>query len=524
MSVNNDVVEAMYIVGGRIHTIGGNALVESVMDSKTRVIDLQGRTLLPGFIDAHSHFPASGIRAVSVDLAPPPIGQTGSIDELLRRVQQAAEKQTDGAWILGYNYDNTALSGGEHPTRKQLDEIAPEVPVYLYHSSGHMGVANSKALEALSIDENSVVPFGGTYGVDRLTRKLNGLLQEKATPPLSLIINQYSYKQQLGILTSARDEYLAAGVTTVQNGYAGKNQMRVLRAAQNFGLLPQRVVVWPAHGKQAVTHKPSNPESGGSDYFIGAVKVLVDGSPQGMTAFLSEPYFDTRNHPEAYRGFALVKQSRLEELVAKYHRAGYQLALHGNGDAAIEQIILAVENAQAEFVREDARHIIVHAQTIREDQIKRLKALSMTPSFFNTHTYYWGDWHRTQSLGPERASNISPTRWAQQADIRFSLHTDAPVTPIDPMQLLWSATRRETLSGIVLGEHQRIDMQSALRALTIDAAWQNHLEHDLGSLEEGKLADMVELSHNPFDVDDVRQIKVLSTYINGVKHYARPHQ
>jgi len=146
----------------------------------------------------------------------------------------------------------------------------------------------------------------------------------------------------------------------------------------------------------------------------------------------------------------------------------------------------------------------------------------LCPTFFTSHTYYWGDWHRQFTLGPERAGNISPARWAQQAGVRFSLHSDTPVTPIAQQQLLWSATKRQTQSGQTLGADQRIDMQSALRAITIDAAWQNHLEDVVGSLEVGKFADMVVLSQSPFDVDDVRRIDVLATYINGVKHYQRP--
>jgi len=252
---------------------------------------------------------------------------------------------------------------------------------------------------------------------------------------------------------------------------------------------------------------------------IGALKILVDGSPQGMTAYLSKPYFDTRGKPADYRGFALIDQASLNTLVTDYHRRGYQLAMHGNGDAAIEFIINAVEAAQSEYPRPDARHLIVHAQTIRKDQIDRLPALSLTPTFFTSHTYYWGDWHRQFTLGPERASNISPARWAQQAGVKFSLHSDTPVTPIAQQQLLWSATKRQTQSGVTLGPDQRIDMQTALRAITIDAAWQNHMEDEVGSLEVGKFADLVVLSQSPFDVEDVRSINVLATYINGVKRY-----
>jgi len=523
MDAGNRVVQAMSIVAGRIHDLGSTERITANITPSTQIINLNGRTLLPGFVDAHSHFPASGIRAVSVDLAPPPMGDTSTLEQLIDSLVVAAKNNNGNEWLLGYNYDNTAFNNGEHPTRAELDAAVPDQPVYLWHSSGHMGVANSAALALLDIDETSAPVSDATYGRDINTGKLNGLLQEKSAPALADIIKTYSLRKQMRIFTTARDDYLAAGITTIQNGFAGKNMMRALPLSQFSGLLPQRVIVWPAHKKQTINaqarYSLSNSTTERFSFIKGAVKILVDGSPQGMTAYLSEPYFNPRNHPAGYRGFALIDQAALNELVSDFHRRGYQLAMHGNGDAAIDSIINAVEAAQKTHHRPDARHLIVHAQTIRQDQIVRLPGLSLSPTFFTSHTYYWGDWHRQVTLGPARASNISPARWAQQAGIRFSLHSDTPVTPISQLQLLWSATKRQTQSGKTLGADQRIDMLSALRAITIDAAWQNHIDDAVGSLEVGKFADLVVLSQSPFEAEDVRQINVLATYINGVKHY-----
>jgi len=528
MDSNNPNAQAMVVHRGRISELGSTSAIRDKITASVRVVDLEGRTVLPGFVDAHSHFPASGIRAVSVDLSPPPTGSTDTLEGLLDQVAEAVVDSNKSDWLLGYNYDNTALLDGEHPTRKQLDAVAPDHPVYLWHNSGHMGVANSRALTLLSIDENTVVPAGGVIGRDAQTGLLNGLLQETAAPPLASIVGQFSMRKQWRVLTAARENYLANGVTTIQNGYAGLNMVRLLEATQQLNFIPQRVVVWPAHGKKNISFKPNKKQRDEShtksrsefNFKVGAIKILVDGSPQGLTAYLSEPYFNARNLPDGYRGFPLIGQQTLTALVTRYHKNGYQLAMHGNGDEAIEYIINAVEAAQNAQLRVDARHIIVHAQTIRKDQLARLKALSLTPSFFVTHTYYWGDWHRQESLGPIRAANISPTRWASEFGLRYSLHSDAPVTPMNPMQLLWSATNRKTISGYELGPDQRIDMNTALRAVTIDAAWQNHVEDSVGSLKIGKLADMVVLSQNPHTIDDVRKIQVLSTYIGGVKHYS----
>jgi len=526
LDADNRVVQAMSVVAGRVHLLGSNEHVTANIPSSAKIIDLHGRTVMPGFVDAHSHFPVSGIRAVSVDLAAPPIGDINSVEQLLDRVARAAGNNDGSGWLLGFNYDNTAFDDGQHPNRAELDAIVPERPVYLWHSSGHMGVANSKALALLGIDERSAPAFDTTYGRDISTGKLNGLLQEKSAPPLAEIIKTFSITNQVRIFTTARDDYLAAGVTTIQNGYAGISMMRALWLSQLAGLLPQRVVAWPAHDKQTIKASSryllSAQTKKSFSFKKGAVKILVDGSPQGMTAHLSEPYFDSRDKPDGFRGFGLIDQASLNALVYDYHYRGYQLAMHGNGDAAIESIIKAVEQAQMQYTRPDARHIIVHAQTIREDQIARLSALSLTPTFFTSHTYYWGDWHQRFTLGPQRASNISPARWTQQAGVRFSLHSDTPVTPISAQQLLWSATQRQTITGQSLGADQRIDMLSALRAVTIDAAWQNHIEDAVGSLEIGKYADLVVLSESPFEASDVRDIQVLATYINGVKRYQHP--
>jgi predicted amidohydrolase YtcJ len=515
MDSENRLAEALLIVGDRIHAVGSRTQIEALLTPATKVIDLGGLSLLPGFIDAHSHFPASGLREVSIDLSPPPIGRTTSIEGLLETIGNAAMNTPPGTWLLGFNYDNTGLADGLHPTRQQLDALTAEHPVFLWHSSGHMGVANSAALSRLNITDTAESFPGGILGRDE-QGLLNGLLQEKATPPLWTLLRELPKQQLLRVLTAARDEYLAAGVTTVQNGNAGAGIESVLRWSQRLGLLPQRVVVWPSHDKLSQQLLSGDYSTRSSELLrVGAVKIIADGSPQGLTAYLTSPYLPASGAPSGFAGIVAMPLEQLQAWVLRYHKAGYQLAIHGNGDAAIDDIISAVSAAQHAHPRTDARHILVHAQTLRRDQLPRLQQLGMSPSFFTAHTYYWGDWHRLRSLGPQRAASISPANWADQAGLRYSLHTDSPVTPMLPMQMIWSATRRETLTGHVLGPQQRISRQRALRAITIDAAWQNFLEDSRGSLEAGKLADLVVVSADPLQVDNVRDIQVLRTYIGG---------
>ena len=526
LSPDNAIVDAMLVVDGRIVATGSARDADSWLTPGTRSVDLAGRHVLPGFVDAHSHFPSSGIREVTIDLSAPPIGTVASRDEVLARIADAVTASGD-QWLLGFNYDNAAFADGRHPTRLELDAISGDHPVYLWHSSGHMGVANTRALQALGIDAGGgELPAGiggiagGVVGIDPADGSLTGLLQERAAPSLTRLLGELPLRALWSVLMHARDEYLAAGVTTVQNGYAGASMIRILDWAERLGVLPQRVVVWPAHdklGAALLERGERSPSRSGLQR--GAVKLIADGSPQGLTAALSEPYFHAAGAPPEHAGIAAMKPVELQAWIHAYHRAGYQLAVHGNGDAAIGFILDGIEAAQQAFPRADARHVLVHAQTVRFDQLQRMHSLEVSASFFVAHTYYWGDWHRSRSLGPARASTISPTGWADEIGVRYSLHADTPVTPMLPMQMLWSATQRETLTGVVLGAEQRIDRLRALRALTIDAAWQNHLERSRGSLEPGKLADFIVLSGNPLGVVDVRELQVLQTYVGGREVY-----
>lgn len=541
MDADDSVAEALLIEGQYIVAIGDLDYVQSRAPENSRVIDLQGSTLMPGFVDAHSHFPSSGLAQAGLDLAPALSGGLDSLSDLLQRVSTAASSQSENQWIVGFNYDDASLLEGRHPTRQELDEAAPNHAVYLWHRSGHMGVANTRALRALGHLESgseSILVANAQVGRDKQGR-LNGLLQEQAAPELVRLLQELPKRKLIRVLDQARDQYLKAGITTVQNGFADILSMHVLKWAQRIGVLHQRVVIWPAHGKLAERLGADTDTEHSKDpglalanalgwtlqerekFAISAVKLIVDGSPQGRTAWLTKPYQKDLALSDGYRGLPVIGEHELERLVSQYHFAGFQLALHGNGDAAIDAIIKALGIAQAEYPRQDTRHFVVHAQTIRRDQLEQLAQLDVGVSFFPAHTLYWGDWYRKKVLGEERARLISPLGIADELGVRYSIHSDAPVTPIDPMQMLWSAVNRRTLSNVQLDETLSVSRMRALRAMTIDAAWQNHLDHDRGSLEEGKLADVISLSGNPLVVDDVRDVVVLKVWIGGRERYRR---
>ncbi|BBB31205.1 amidohydrolase [Neptunomonas japonica JAMM 1380] len=520
---NNSIVEAISIRDGKIEAIDSNKNIRKLIQKGTQVTDLKGKTLLPGFIDAHSHFPSSGLTAISADLSPPPTGRTSSIALLLDSMRLQAAMTPPGKWLLGFGYDDSSLTEKRHPTRQELDSISSEHPIYLWHSSGHMGIANSLALEKVGITEKTLSPSGGVIGRDANTGKLNGLLQEKSALSLTTLLQDFSFTDYYQIFRQARDDYSKNGITTAQSGGIGVNLTRALYWASQLRQIPFRMVVFPNHqsfGQQLLNGSYKQTDFNSERFYLGPIKIIADGSVQGRTAFLTKPFYKNPPAIPDYRGFPSFEQTELSAIVSTYHDAGFQLAIHGNGDAAIDQIINAFAKAQKYTPSTDPRLILVHAQMARLDQLKSMQALGITPSFFPTHTYYWGDQHIASFMGPKRGAMMSPTGSAAALGLKFSVHTDAPVTPISPLQLLWSTVNRQSVSGNTIGEEQKISTMQAIRSMTIDAAWQVFQEKNRGSIEQGKFADLVLLSGNPLEnPKDIKQIKVLETIVDGVTVY-----
>jgi predicted amidohydrolase YtcJ len=316
----------------------------------------------------------------------------------------------------------------------------------------------------------------------------------------------------------ASRRYLAAGVTTAQNGYATQQQMKGLLRLSRLGLLPLRVILWPGQETTEALLDGRFSFTSPDPLWIrpGAAKIIGDGSIQGYTGYLSAPYHVPPGDDPEYRGYPTIAREDLIELVSRYHAEGLQVAVHGNGDACIDDILDAFEAAQRAHPRPDTRHVVIHAQMARDDQLDRMAELGVIPSFFSLHTYYWGDRHREIFMGPERAARMSPARSALDRGLRFTIHTDTPVVPMEPLRLVWAAVNRRSSSGASIGEDQRIDPIQALRAVTIDAAYQHFEERDKGSLEPGKLADLVILDRSPLDdPEHIDGIRVLETIVGG---------
>lgn len=526
MNAENQVVDAMSVRGARIDRVGSTEDILAEVTRETIVTDLRGRTLMPGFVDAHGHFPGSGQVVFSTDLNSPPIGSIENMAQLLARLKSAHEARPDD-WLTGFGYDDTLLAEGRHPTREDLDQVSTTRPIAIGHVSGHLYAVNSAALAEMGIDESTPDPEGGVIQRDPNSpdgRRPNGVLEETAARQALLKALDIGLTDGIRMTTYAAREYLQAGVTTASAGGMPLGLAKLLGPLSELNVFPQRVALFPLleEVEAEVLSGEWRPEVLASGRLsLPRVKIIADGSIQGYTGYLSEPYYQPYKGDVFYRGYPSVSREDLFRQVAGLHRQKVQYAIHVNGDASVDDALDAIEAAQQSQPWPEVRPLFIHAQMSRHDQIQRMADLGITPSFFSSHTYYWGDRHAGIFMGPERAANMSPARWALDAGVRYSSHADTPVTPMLPLQVVWSQVNRITTGGEVLGEHQRVSPVEALRAVTIDAAWQVFLDKDIGSLESGKLADMVVLSGSPLEPSDIRELVVEQTFIGGAEVYSR---
>lgn len=521
MNSANQIVEAVGIEGDRIAAVGSRVDVLDWAGDGARIIDLEGRAIVPGFVDAHGHFPGEGIYSKVIDLNSPPIGAVEKLDDIIALLALRAAETSAGEWVVGMSYDDTLLAEDRHPTREDLDRVSTTHPIAIIHVSGHLAVVNSMALESVGLDRNSKDPDGGVLqrGPDG---ELTGVLEENAMNFVQERILSPSPIESLRIVREGNRRVVAQGVTTVQNGLTPASLITAIQWMVRLGFVTPRIVLWPDMqvADAVLAGEMTLPEASGPDLWIGAIKLIADGSIQGYTGYLSEPYFVPPGDDPEFRGYPRIARDELRERITRYHAAGFQVAVHGNGDASIEDILDAFEHAFNAHPREDVRPIIIHAQMARADQLDRMAELEVLPSFFSLHTFYWGDRHRRLFMGPERAARMSPAATALEKGVRFTIHCDAPVVPLEPLRLVWSAVNRRTRSGFIVGPAERIDVMQALRAVTIDAAYSMFLDEDLGSLEVGKFADLAILSGSPLDVPEtIDQLSVVETIRGGETIY-----
>ena len=520
--------QAVAVRAGRIVGVGADREILKRWGSGARVVDLGGQVMTPGFVDGHSHIGDLVGTWRLADLSPAPVGSTRSIADIQRvmRDDVASHARPADEVVIGLGYDDSLLVEQRHPSRAELDAAAPTQPVCVIHVSGHLARCNSAALTRLGLDRNTPDPKGGRLGRDA-AGDLDGAFEEQALGVILAAMPPPPAAEAARIFDEIQTYYASLGYTTAQDGQTSSG-LAMLLAAQAAGTLKIDIASYPKWTLIDDMVAKRGIRIGG-DYVnrlkFAGVKISADGSPQGKTAFLTEPYVrPPAGQPASYRGFPTVPPDELAALYRTFMGRGWQVQTHCNGDACIDMLLQAVRAAYADSPEaRRTRPVVIHAQATRLDQVKAYAELGVFPSFFAEHTYYWGDWHRTETLGPERGAGISPTGEALKQGVHFSLHTDAPVVPPDPLHALWSAVNRTTRSGYVLGPSQRIAPMDALRALTLWPAWQHFDESSRGSIAVGKLADLVVLDGDPLTVDPktIRDIRVVMTIKDGQVIYQR---
>jgi predicted amidohydrolase YtcJ len=516
--------EAVAIRGGRILAVGSRAQVEATRGPGTRAVDLGGRTMLPGFVDPHGHVVMVGIQATSANLLPAPDGEANDIPTIVRLLRdwagrnQAAIRRYN--LILGFGYDESQLREGRPPNRDELDQVSTEVPVLIIHTSGHLAVANSKALEAAGVTAATPDPTGGVFRRRDGSREPNGVMEENAMiAAVGPLLARLDREAWLSIIRAGSEFYASFGYTTAQEGRAMGSTLANLSEAANRGLLAIDVVAYPdILGAGDQLGGPLHGRDYRNRLRVGGAKISLDGSPQGKTAFLSRPYHVIPpGLPPDYRGLQTAPTPAAIEAFSRCYENNWQILAHANGDAAIDLMIAAVREARRRHGPGDRRPVLIHGQTLREDQVDQVRELGIFPSLFPMHTYYWGDWHRDSVLGPERAENISPTGWLMSRGMMFTSHHDAPVARPDSMRVLSATVTRRSRTGDIIGPRHRVPVGTALKAMTIWAAHQHFEEASKGSIEVGKLADFVLLSDSPMTVDPEKlaELKVSETIKEG---------
>ncbi|SDB30513.1 hypothetical protein SAMN02982931_02315 [Bauldia litoralis] len=503
---SDPVAEAVAVKDGRIIAVGALNDVMAHQDDQTRMVGLSGRAMLPGFVDSHGHVVMGGLQALSANLLAPPDGEVADIASLQATLRSWAEENAEAVdkvkMIVGFGYDNAQLVELRHPTKEDLDAVSTDLPIIIVHQSGHLGVANSRALELAGIDASTPDPAGGVIqrGADG---EPSGVLEEYAF--FAVLVPMIGELGPDGLTAFARagaDLWASFGYTTAQDGRSSAGIVKALNAVDASGDLPVDVVAYPDVLEDRAFIEANVSMDYAGKVRVGGCKLTIDGSPQGFTALRDRPYYDpVGDYPPGYAGYASVTMEQVQDAVNWCYEHGFQILTHANGEGASDMLIAAIGAAQAEYGDPGNRPVLIHGQFLREDQIDSYKRLGVFPSLFPMHTFYWGDWHRDHTVGPVNAENISPTGWVRQRDMMFGSHHDAPVAFPDSMRILSATVTRRTRSGDILGPHQRVDVLTALKAMTIWPAYQHFEEDRKGSIEVGKLADFVILSDDPTAVD-----------------------
>ncbi len=516
-------VQAVVERGGRIVFAGAEAQARRIAGKGAADHDLKGATMLPGFVDAHSHFAMAMQVASGVDLGEPavPVSDAASLLAALK-AGIAARGIQPGGWVIAWNYDDGKLAEKRHVTRAELDTLG-DYKVVLVHFTGHGLAVNSAAMAAAGITEDTPNPPGGVTLRDT-AGKLTGVFFENAAYPIYMKLPQLTPEQKLAALDAAQLKYASNGFTHMQDGASNLPDVLFLTSPAATSRLRLDLAMLPT--SQNLDALDKHPELKFGSYSghvkLQGIKFVLDGSPQARTGFFTRDYRNGApdgHHP--WHGTSNMTQADFNAEAKRVRAKGWQLFVHANGDAAIDMAIQGFDAAGIK-AKDNARPVVIHSQFQRPDQLKDYARIGVGPAYFSNHTYYFADIHRS-NFPAEVVDFISPFQAALKAGLHPSNHSDAPVTPLDPLTQLWSSMARQSLTGVVSGADQRLSAWQGLRMLTTGPAWQVFEENRKGRIKAGLLADFVVLDQNPLTtpVDRIRSIKVLRTVKEGQTVWAR---
>lgn len=509
--------EVLAIKGGRILAAGKASDVAELASPSTKRLDLNGRLAIPAFHDAHMHLLPLGTDASKIDARAD--GGITSLEEILALIANKAKSQPPGTWVEARGYDHTRLAEARQPTRWDLDRAAPDHPVWLGRCCGHMGVANSKALELAGISRETPNPPGGV--IVRENGVPTGLLQERAQELLYRIKPAPSIEEMVAAIELAGKRCLSFGIGSVMDAcvglVAGVSDITAYEAAEKSGRLPLRMTMAMAGGPDGIAEKAFAggyiTGQGSQRLRTGPIKFFTDGSAGGCTAAMREPYTN------GDKGVLIFKDAELEEMVAHYHHRGYQVAIHAIGDAAIDQTLKTFEHVCGAACAQ-RRHRVEHCGFTTEDQIETMKRLGITPAPQPVFIRDFGDTY-LDVVGEGRSAGAYPmARW-QRRGLKPAMSSDTPVSDVNPFVNLHAALTRTTLSGETLGADERLTLAEALSAYTENGAFACGMDEWVGTLEEGKVADIAVLNGNPFDrdLDRLLETKADLTFLDGLPVY-----
>jgi predicted amidohydrolase YtcJ len=533
-------VEAVFVENGIIKSLGSKDEIMAFKKEETTLIDLEGKTMLPGFIDSHTHPALSTFLHEMIDLS----GFThSSPTELWNHLNAELKNYKKGEWVICRGFDPILIKGLEAPHIDFLDSIAPENPILIISQSLHSFWTNSKGFELAKISKDTPDPTEMSFYEKDKNGELTGFIaeQEAIKPFNEMLEESLTPKVMIQATREVFDEYARNGNTTIVSAGLTIKDEKPLQLYEHFsagkpklfnqflsfiGYFPKRKpsvrhFIYARHDRAFLL--PDSPDNGDDFYRFLGIKHWYDGSPYTGSMYLKVSYMvsdltkDGLQIPEGYAGKRLVEKNEMVDFVEKYQRLGWQIAVHVQGDAAIEETIEAFEKVNYNTTLTKSRHRLEHCLLLSDTLIKRMSNLNMTPSIHVNHLYYYGEALRNEIIGEERADQILPVASVKDNGLKFSFHADQPMFKSDPMRLIQTAVLRKTKEGNLMGDGEQIEVLDALKAMTIHAAWQIKMEDKIGSIKEGKYADFVILNKNPLEISasELENIEILKTYVHG---------